>query len=172
MDYNKEKKLRYVKSGSKWFDAKRFKGRWDDIKYFNDKEAVLLDLENEIEKELLKKLGRKNKPQVIIIDGVDGIEKSTVVENIIKQLEKKGLKKTESFDRGYISPYGNHKMEKEIFKYKEIIDNAIVIFLENKECWNNYIGRETKKSSGEHKASYETLNEKEYMDMIKMFKEH
>ncbi|RIA83662.1 hypothetical protein C1645_742892 [Glomus cerebriforme] len=223
MDYNKEKKLKYVKSGR----------RWDDIKYFNDKEAVLLDLEDEIEKELLKKLGWKNKPQIIIIDGVDGVGKSTVVENMIKQVEKEGLKvrfntfkrrrndderfkelskkyewlfrkqvveeinrriveftnedviildkllyceyfyqKTKSFNRGYISPYGNHRMEKEIFKYKKIIDNAIIIFLENKECWNNYIGRETKKNNRGHKASYEILNEKEYMDMVKIFKEH
>ncbi|RIA83377.1 hypothetical protein C1645_833913, partial [Glomus cerebriforme] len=214
MDHNKKKKLKYVKSGNKWFDAKRFKGKWDDVKYFNDKKAVLLDLEDKTEKEFLKKLGRKNKSQVIVIDEVDGIGKSTVVKNIIKQLGKEGLKvrfntfkrrrnddkrfrklskkyewlfrkqvveeinskyfyqKTKSFDRGYISPYGNHKMEKEIFKYKDIIDNTIVIFLENKECWNNYIGRETKKSNEKHKVSYETLNEKEYRDMVKMFKEH
>ncbi|EXX61361.1 hypothetical protein RirG_171850 [Rhizophagus irregularis DAOM 197198w] len=63
-------------------------------------------------------------------------------------------------------------MEKEIFKYKDIMDNAVIIFLENKECWNNYIGRETKKSNEGHKTSYETLNEEEYMDMVKMFKEH
>ena len=80
--------------------------------------------------------------------------------------------KTESFDRGLINPYGNHRMEKEIFKYKDIMDNAIVIFLENKECWNNYIGRETKKNNEGHKSSYETLKEEEYMDMVKMFKKY
>src|SRR6185295_4177817 len=210
------------------------KGKWDDVKYFTDEEAILLNLEEKTEEELLEKLGRENKPQVIIIDGVDGVGKSTVVENIIKQLKEKDelkvrfntfkrrrndderfkepskeyewlfrkqvveeinrrmvefddediiildkspyceyfYQKTKSFDRGYISPYGNHKMEKEIFKYKDIIDNAVVIFLENKECWNNYIGRETKKSKGGHKSSYDTLNEEEYMDMVKMFKEH
>ncbi|RGB35502.1 hypothetical protein C1646_759275 [Rhizophagus diaphanus] len=63
-------------------------------------------------------------------------------------------------------------MEKEIFRYKDIIDNMIVIFLENKECWNNYIGRETKKDNKGHKSSYNTLNKEEYMDMIKMFKEY
>src|SRR6185369_5906472 len=214
--------------------AKRFKGKWDDMKYFNDKEAILLKLEEKTEKELLKKLGRKNKPQVVIVDGVDGVGKSTIVENMIKRLEEKDnlkiifnkfkrrrnddkrfekpskeyewlfrkqvveeinkriveftdediiildkspyceyfYQKTKSFDRGYISPEGNHKMEKEIFKYKDIIDNAIVIFLENKECWKNYIGRETKKNNKGHKSSYDTLNEEEYMDMVKMFKEH
>ncbi|PKY61526.1 hypothetical protein RhiirA4_486639, partial [Rhizophagus irregularis] len=54
----------------------------------------------------------------------------------------------------------------------DIIDNAIVIFLENKECWNNYIGRETKKSNEGHKSSYDTLNKEKYMDMVKMFKDH
>ncbi|CAB4431066.1 unnamed protein product [Rhizophagus irregularis] len=63
-------------------------------------------------------------------------------------------------------------MEKEIFKYKDIIDNAIVIFLENDNCWNNYINRETKKNNGGHKSSYNTLNREEYMDMVRMFKEH
>ena len=35
-------------------------------------------------------------------------------------------------------------MEKEIFKYKTIIENAIVIFLKNENCWNNYYNRESK----------------------------
>ncbi|GBC33494.1 enzymatic polyprotein, putative [Rhizophagus irregularis DAOM 181602=DAOM 197198] len=89
MEHNKEKKLRYVRSGNEWFDARRFKGKWDDMKYFNDKEAILLNLEEKTEKELLKKLGRKSKPQIIIVDGVDGVGKSTIVENIIKRLKEK-----------------------------------------------------------------------------------
>ncbi|GBC29398.2 zinc knuckle protein [Rhizophagus irregularis DAOM 181602=DAOM 197198] len=234
MDYNKEKKLRYAKSGNKWFNAKRFRGKWDDMKYFNDKEAILLNLEDKTEKELLKRLGKESKPQIVIVEGVDGTGKTTIVENVIKQLKDKDklkvrfntfkrrrndderfkepskeyewlfrkqvveeinrrmtefddediiildkspyseyfYQKTKSFDRGLISPYGNHKMEKEIFKYKDIIDNAVVIFLENDECWKNYIGRETKKSEKGHKSSYDTLNEEEYMDMVKMFKEY
>ncbi|CAB4408573.1 unnamed protein product [Rhizophagus irregularis] len=234
MDYSKEKKLRYVKSGDKWFNAKRFRGKWDDMKYFNDKEAILLNLEDKTERELLKRLRRENKPQVIIVEGVDGTGKTTIVENMIKQLKDKDklkvrfntfkrrrndderfkepskeyewlfrkqiveeinrrmiefddediiildkspyseyfYQKTKSFDRGLISPYGNHKMEKEIFKYKDIIDNAVVIFLENDECWKNYIGRETKKSEKGHRSSYNTLNEEEYMDMVRMFKEN
>ncbi|CAB4418771.1 unnamed protein product [Rhizophagus irregularis] len=234
MDYNKEKRLRYVKLGEKWFNAKRFRGKWDEMKYFNDKEAILLNLEDKTERELLKRLGRENKPQVIIVEGVDGTGKTTIVENMIKQLKDKDelkvrfntfkrrrndderfkepskeyewlfrkqvveeinrrmiefddediiildkspyseyfYQKTKSFDRGLISPYGNHKMEKEIFKYKDIIDNAVVIFLENDECWKNYIGRETKKSGKGHKSSYNTLNEEEYMDMVRMFKEY
>ncbi|RIA98745.1 hypothetical protein C1645_731473 [Glomus cerebriforme] len=104
MNYNKEKKLKYVKSRNKWFDAKRFKEKWDDVKYFNDRKAILLNLEDKPEKELLKKLGRENKLQVVIIDRVDG--------------------------------------------------------------------REIKKSNEGHKASYKTLNEEKYRDMIKMFKEH
>ncbi|CAB4419687.1 unnamed protein product [Rhizophagus irregularis] len=234
MDYNKEKKLRYVKSENEWFNAKRFRGKWNDVKYFNDKEAILLNLEDKTEKELLKRLGIENKPQVVIVEGVDGTGKTTIVEKMIKQLKDKDklkvrfntfkrrrndderfkepskeyewlfrkqiveeinrrmiefddediiildkspyseyfYQKTKSFDRGLISPYGNHKMEKEIFKYKDIIDNAVVIFLENDECWKNYIGRETKKSGKGHKSSYNTLNEGEYMDMVRMFKEY
>jgi hypothetical protein len=80
--------------------------------------------------------------------------------------------KTKSFDRGLITPEGNHEMEKEIFRYKKLIDEAIVVFLENDKCWENYIGRETKKGNGGHKSSYDTLKEGEYMDMVKMFKEH
>src|SRR6185295_5927558 len=71
-------------------------GKWDDVKYFADKEAILLDLEEKTEKELLKKLGRENKPQVIIIDGVDGVGKSTVVENVIKKLKEEDKLKVRS----------------------------------------------------------------------------
>ena len=59
-----------------------------------------------------------------------------------------------------------------MFKYKDIIDNAIVIFLENDTCWKYYIGRENKQSNDEHKSSYKTLKEHEYMEMVKMFKEY
>ncbi|GET58383.1 hypothetical protein RIR_jg39709.t2 [Rhizophagus irregularis DAOM 181602=DAOM 197198] len=89
MEHNKEKKLKYVKFENKWYEAKRFKGKWDDIKYFTNKEAILLNLEEKTEKELLRKLGRKNKSQVVIVDGPDGTGKSTVVENMIKRLEEK-----------------------------------------------------------------------------------
>ncbi|RIA82238.1 hypothetical protein C1645_835684 [Glomus cerebriforme] len=189
MDYNKEKKLRYIKSGSKWFDAKRFKGRWDDIKYFNDKEAVLLDLEDETEKELLKKLGRKNKPQVIIIDGVDGIGKSTIVENIIKQLGKEGLKvRFNTFKRRRNDDERFRELSKKyewLFR-KQVVeeinrrmikftDEDIVVLDKSPYCeyfYQKTERREMKKNNGGHKASYETLNKKKYMDMVKMFKEH
>ncbi|GBC54380.2 uncharacterized protein LOC115178352 [Rhizophagus irregularis DAOM 181602=DAOM 197198] len=36
-------------------------------------------------------------------------------------------------------------------------------------CWENYIGRETKKSE---KSSYETLKKDEYLDMVKMFEDN
>ncbi|GBC41210.2 enzymatic polyprotein, putative [Rhizophagus irregularis DAOM 181602=DAOM 197198] len=219
--------------GNKWYNAKRFKGRWDDEKYFTDKEAILLNLEDKTEKEVLKKLERENKPQVIIIDGVDGLGKTSIVQNLIKEWEKQGLKvrfntfkrrrkdkgefheskletewkfrkevveqinrrmleydedtdiiildkspyceyyyqKTKSFNRGLITPHGNHEMEKEIFRLKETIDKSIVIFLEKDGdvCWENYIGRETKKME---KSSYPTLKKNEYLDIVKMFKEN
>src|ERR1700722_12018505 len=231
---NGNQKEKYVRRKNEWYKINEIEGRWDELKYFTDKEAILLNVSKKTKEELLKKLNCKNKPQVIIIDGVDGVGKSTVVENIIKRLEEKGklkvifnkfkkrrnnnkrfeepskeyewlfrkqvveeinrrmieftdediiildkspyceyfYQKTESFDRGLINPYGNHKMEKEIFKYKDIIDNAMVIYLENKECWSNYIGRETKKNNEGHKTSYNTLDEESYMDMMEMFKKH
>ncbi|CAB5212107.1 unnamed protein product [Rhizophagus irregularis] len=70
MENNKEKS-KYVKSKGQWYSAKRFKGRWDEIRDFTDKEAILLNLEEKTEKELLKRIGRENKPQVIIVEGVD-----------------------------------------------------------------------------------------------------
>ncbi|RGB22897.1 hypothetical protein C1646_775345 [Rhizophagus diaphanus] len=129
----KKKKLKYVKSKDRWYDAKKFKERWDDIKYFTDKEAILLNLEEKTEKELLKKLGRENKPQVIIIDGVNGVEEEMTIRDL-KNLQRN--------------------------------------MNENKECWNNYIGRETKKKNEGHKSSYDTLKEEEYMNMVKMFKKY
>ncbi|GBC54389.2 enzymatic polyprotein, putative [Rhizophagus irregularis DAOM 181602=DAOM 197198] len=181
---------------------------------------------------LTMKKGKK--PMIVIIYGVDGVGKTSVVTNLIKEWEKQGLKvrfntfkrrrgdnpefeipkletewkfrkevveqinrrmlefdedtnivildkspyceyfyqRTKSFDRGLITPEGNHEMEKEIFRYKDLIDKAIVIFLENNNCWENYIGRETKKGNGGHKSSYDTLKKEEYMDMVRMFKEH
>ncbi|EXX64609.1 hypothetical protein GLOIN_2v1791704 [Rhizophagus irregularis DAOM 181602=DAOM 197198] len=178
---------------------------------------MLLKLGGRTKEILLKRNNRKTQPILIIIDGVDGVGKTTIVENIIRKIEAQNLKiifntfkrrrgdnklfetptikyewmfrkevveqinkrlvtytdediiivnkspyckyfyqKTSSFDRGTIRPFGNFKMEQEIFKYKDIIDNATVIFLENDVCWKNYIERETKKSNGGHKASYNT----------------
>ena len=94
MNNNKKSnwKRKYVKIENIWYDYDNRKGRWDDLKYFTDKEAILLNLDEETEGKLLKKLKRKNKPQVIIIDGVDGVGKSTVVEKMIEQLKKEELK--------------------------------------------------------------------------------
>ena len=40
----------------------------------------------------MKEINRKTIPQLIIIDGVDGVGKTTVVENLIKKFEEQGLK--------------------------------------------------------------------------------
>ena len=227
-------KLQFVRINEEWISLKNAKGqKWNEIKRFTLKEASLLNLEEKTKREIMRGIKKEKVPQLIIIDGVDGVGKSTVVENLIREFRKEGLKvtfntfkrrrndderfkeptvkyewlfrkqvveqinrrmiewddedivildkspyceyfyqKTQSFDRGLITPYGNYKMEEEIFKYKELIDNAIVIFLENKECWKNYIGRETKKSNDGHKASYETLRKEEYMDMVEMFRKY
>lgn len=176
----------------------------------------------------------EKQPTIVIIDGVDGVGKTSVVNNLIKEWRRLGLKvrfntfkrrredkkefekpsaktewkfrrevveqinrrmfeydedtdivildkspyckyfyqKMKSFDRGLISPVGNHEMEKEIFRYKGTIDKSIVMFLENDECWKNYIGREMKKNIEGHKTSYDILKKEEYMDMVRMFKEN
>jgi hypothetical protein len=95
MERRNEQKLKYVKIDDKWYDGRKIKKRWDEINYFTDKEAMLLNLDEKTEEILLKRLNREKKPQLIIIDGVDGVGKSTVVENLMKQLEEKdGLKIT------------------------------------------------------------------------------
>ena len=86
---NENQREKYVRRKNEWYKINEIEGRWDELKYFTDKEAILLNVSKKTKEELLKKLNRKNKPQVIIIDGVDGVGKSTVVENIIKRLEEK-----------------------------------------------------------------------------------
>jgi hypothetical protein len=44
--------------------------------------------------------------------------------------------------------------------------------LKNKNCWNNYINRETRKNNEGHKSSWETLSEERYIDMVNMFRKH
>jgi len=205
-------------------------GTWKIVSY---KAALLMNINQETKEELLKELYLFKVPKLVIIDGVDGVGKTTIVENIIKKLESEGDKvvynkfkrrrndnenfkiptkeyewvfrkevvqeinrrmitytnedwiiidkspyseyfyqKTKEFDRGYITVYGNHLIEREIFNYKEIIDNAIVIFLENDESWNNYYNRENRKENKGHVTSYQILNEKEYLSMAKSFKEN
>src|SRR5215469_7645507 len=205
-------------------------GTW---KVVSPKAALLMNINQEVKEELLKELHLFKVPKLIIIDGVDGVGKTTIVENIIKQLQSEGdsvvynkfkrrrgdndsfktptkeyewvfrkevvqeinrrmitynnedwiiidkspyseyfYQKVKEFDRKLITPYGNHLMEHEIFNYKEIIDNAIVIFLENDECWNNYYNREIKKGNEGHRTLYNTLSQKEYLSMVKSFKEN
>ncbi|GBB86909.1 hypothetical protein RclHR1_13360006 [Rhizophagus clarus] len=199
-------KQTYIKINNIWHNEKFVKNNNEKSKRFTNYEALLLKLGEKTRENLLKKMNRKSVPQLIIIDGVDGIGKTTIVQNLIKKFEDQGLKvinntfkrrrndnpkfikptmkyewlfrkevvqqinrriitydkqdiilldkspyceyfyqKTKSFNRGYITPYGNYRMKEEIFRYKDIIDNVIVIFLENKSCWENYYKRETKK---------------------------
>jgi thymidylate kinase len=239
---NQRKEYLLEKVEGKWLgvDKKRYiKIRSErkpvNMEWYSGKEAMLLNLDegSRIEKEIVKELGISKKPKVIIIDGVDGVGKSSIVGKLIEEFRKEGKKvvvntfkrrrtdnkrfreqkeetewefrkevveqinrrmveyedediiildkspyseyfyqRTASFDRGLISGYQNHLIEKEIFKYKEIIDNATVIFLENERCWDNYHGRETKKFGEGHKTSYELLNKERYMEMVEAFKKY
>src|SRR5579862_1897916 len=223
-------KQKYIKIKDKWYSNFDTKTPNHEFKYFTDNEAMLLNLSEETKVTLLERNNRKNQPTLIIIDGTDGVGKTTIVSKIIKKIEAQGIEikfntfkrrrddnklyktptiqnewkfrrevveqinkrlitygnediiivdkspyceyfyqRTKCFDRKLIMPYGNYKMEQEIFKYKDIIDNAIIIFLENEMCWKNYIERELKK---EYKSSYESLKENEYMEMVESFKEN
>ncbi|GBB96358.1 hypothetical protein RclHR1_27350003 [Rhizophagus clarus] len=54
-------KQKYVKVGGKWHIDKNMKNRkWENIGYYTDKEAILLNLDDKSEKEILQKLGRKS----------------------------------------------------------------------------------------------------------------
>ena len=203
----------------------------EDTKRCEVREALLMNLDEESEIKLIDKVGLRGKPELIILDGVDGTGKTSVVTNLRKRFDMKGEKvrfntfkrrredkkkfkeirketewefrkevveeinrriteyrnkewiildkspyseyfyqQTPSFDRGYISRYQNHLLEKEIFRYKDIIDNAIVIFLENDECWENYRNREENKKKQGYQTSYGMLNEESYRDMVNSFK--
>jgi dTMP kinase len=74
--------------------------------------------------------------------------------------------KTKAFQRGDISPYENYLIEIEIFRYKEIIDNAIVIFLNNNQAWKNYIRRE---NLPEKYKSFPSMKKHEYKQMEESF---
>jgi thymidylate kinase len=142
-------KVRYNKFKRRRDDDERFKEPSKEYEWIFRKQVV---------KEINRRIVEFKEEDIIILDKSPYCEYS--------------YQKIRSFNRGLITPYGNHRMEEEIFKYKNIIDNAIVIFLENKKCWKNYIGRESKKSSKDGKSSYNTLKEEEYMDMVKMFREN
>ncbi|GES76231.1 enzymatic polyprotein, putative [Rhizophagus clarus] len=180
-------KQKYVKVGGKWHIDKNMKNRkWENIGYYTDKEAILLDLDDKSEKEILQKLGRKSKLQVIIIDGVD------VIFNTFKRRRKDDSrfkepnKEYEWLFRRQVVEEINRRIvtyeDEDIiildkspyceYFYQKTKKNAIVIFLENKRCWENYIKRETKKSGEGHKTSYDILNKEEYMDMVRMFKDY
>src|SRR5579859_5489081 len=64
-------------------------GNW---KIVSSKAALLMNINQEVTQELLKELHLIKVPKLIIIDGVDGVGKTTIVENIIKKLELKGDK--------------------------------------------------------------------------------
>jgi len=62
-------------------------GTW---KIVPTKAALLMNINKDVKKELLKELHLIKIPKLIIIDGVDGVGKTTIVENIIKQLQSEG----------------------------------------------------------------------------------
>ena len=57
---------------------------------FEPKEAMLMDIDSMTKKELMKELNMNIVPKVIIIDGVDGVGKTTIVQNIINKIREQG----------------------------------------------------------------------------------
>jgi hypothetical protein len=92
----------------------KFKGRRSDDRRFEKPSKKYEWLfRKQVVEEINKRIVEYNNEDIIILD------KSPYSEYFYQQ--------TKSLERGMIDAYGNHRMEKEIFKYKEIIDNAIVI---------------------------------------------
>src|SRR5204863_6003473 len=83
------------------------KGKW-----MNKKELMLRKMTKETQKKILKKENREKLPILIIIDGVDAVGKTTVVENTRKQLNKEG---TCVFNR-----CKRRREDKELFKVTKI----------------------------------------------------
>lgn len=85
-------KEKYVKLHGKWHNVIFGKDSINEYKWFTDNDALLLKLGKETENLLLKRNNRKMKPILIIIDGVDGVGKTTIVKNLIKKFKESGLK--------------------------------------------------------------------------------
>src|SRR2546421_10116613 len=85
-------KNKYVKLNDKWHNANFIKNNGEEVKYFTNQEALLLKLGEKTKEKLLKETNRKTLPQLIIIDRVDGIGKTIVVEELIRKFESRKLK--------------------------------------------------------------------------------
>ncbi|GBC49115.1 putative integrase core domain protein [Rhizophagus irregularis DAOM 181602=DAOM 197198] len=133
------------------------KRREDNDKYKIPKKGIEWEFRKEVVEQINRRMEEHDNEDWLILD------KSPYSEYFYQQ--------TPSFDRGYITRYENHLLEKEVFRNKRIIDESIVIFLENEKCWENYKGREYSKKDQGHKTSYPLLDEERYMEMVKSFKE-
>ena len=85
-------KEKYYKVNKQWHNINFYENPIKEYKWFTDNEALLLNLGKETEGLLLKRNHRKVKLQLIIIDGVDGVGKTTIVENLIREFIRKGFK--------------------------------------------------------------------------------
>ncbi|GET58664.1 hypothetical protein RIR_jg14584.t1 [Rhizophagus irregularis DAOM 181602=DAOM 197198] len=85
-------KLKYVKIKDNWHFNSYTKNPNLEFKYFTDNKVMLLKLGEETKEILLKQINKKIQLILIIIDGVDGVKKTTIVNNIIKKIEAQNLK--------------------------------------------------------------------------------
>src|SRR5579862_4762063 len=68
-----------------------------------------MNIKQDLEKVLLRDLKREKKPQLVIIDGVDGVGKTSIVKKLIEQLEKEG-------DKVIFNTFKRRREDKEEFK--------------------------------------------------------
>ena len=84
-------KQKYVKIKNKWYFNHHTKNPNVESNYFTDNEAMILNLGEETKEVLLQQNNRKAQPILIIIDGVDGVGKTTIVNNIIEKIKTQKL---------------------------------------------------------------------------------
>ena len=77
-------KQTYIKINNLWHNEKFVKNNKEENKKFTNHEALLLNLGEKTKENLLKEMNRKTIPQLIIIDGVDGVGD---VENKLMEIE-------------------------------------------------------------------------------------
>ena len=93
-------------------------------KIVSPRAALLMNINQSTREELLKELHMCKTPKLIIIDGVDGVGKTTIVENIIKKLESKGDKVVYNKFKRRRSDNGNFKTPTKEYEWifrKEVV---------------------------------------------------
>ena len=95
--------------GDKWYYDFYAKNPNAKNNYFTDNEMMLLSLDEDTRTRLLDRNNRKTQPILVIIDGVNGVGKSTVISNIKRKLESQGI-------RVRFNTFNRKRQNEELFK--------------------------------------------------------